>query len=413
MRCLIPLLLFFSTVPLAAQEAANIRLRIFLDCNAHCDGSFLRTQLTRVDWVSDRTAADVHIIATDLSTGAGGTEVTLEFIGLKELQGLTDRVTFSTGPDATSDEFRREFARVLRLGLIRYLLVTGRADGFTLGESSVDRDVRTVSAADPWKNWIFTIAVDGSLEAESRETGYEVETELRANHVTEMWKVRLALSAEVDRTTFEFEDGEKFTANRDGWYGEALAVHSLGNQWSAGGYVEASSQRTENLDLGYRVAAALEHDLFPYAEATRRRLILLYSVGVNYSNYVEETIFSRLSETRLNQQLDIAYGTQQPWGSAYLNATAFTYLHDWSRNRLSIGGGLGVRLARGLSFDFDASYSRVRDQLSLPKGDATDEEILLELRELATGYRASVYVGLSYTFGSFLNTIVNPRFNDF
>ena len=51
-------------------------------------------------------------------------------------------------------------------------------------------------------------------------------------------------------------------------------------------------------------------------------------------------------------------------------------------------------------------------QITLPKGDASDEEVFLRLRQLATGYRASVDIGLSYTFGSFLNTIVNPRFNN-
>jgi hypothetical protein len=54
----------------------------------------------------------------------------------------------------------------------------------------------------------------------------------------------------------------------------------------------------------------------------------------------------------------------------------------------------------------------VRNQITLRKGDASDEEIFLRLRELATGYRARLEMGLSYTFGSFLNTVVNPRFDD-
>ena len=108
----------------------------------------------------------------------------------------------------------------------------------------------------------------------------------------------------------------------------------------------------------------------------------------------------------------MGYESRQPWGDAYLSGSASSYLHDWGLNSLCISGGLSVRLARGLELDVYGGYSRVRDQITLRKGDATDEEIFLRLRELATGYRANLEVGLSYTFGSFLNTIVNPRFDD-
>jgi len=56
------------------------------------------------------------------------------------------------------------------------------------------------------------------------------------------------------------------------------------------------------------------------------------------------------------------------------------------------------------------SASRVRDQLSLPRRDADPEEILLRLRQLQSGYEVSFSVGLTYTFGSIFNNIVNPRF---
>ena len=66
--------------------------------------------------------------------------------------------------------------------------------------------------------------------------------------------------------------------------------------------------------------------------------------------------------------------------------------------------------SRGLSFNVEGSASRLRDQLSLPKRDATDEEVLLRLRQLQSGYEYELQVGLTYTFGSIFNTIVNPRF---
>jgi hypothetical protein len=68
-----------------------------------------------------------------------------------------------------------------------------------------------------------------------------------------------------------------------------------------------------------------------------------------------------------------------------------------------------VRLVRGLSLDLFANYERVRDQIYIPAGDATDEEVLLQRRALETGYRYGTSIGLRYTFGSIYNNIVNPR----
>ena len=43
---------------------------------------------------------------------------------------------------------------------------------------------------------------------------------------------------------------------------------------------------------------------------------------------------------------------------------------------------------------------------------ATDEEILLQLRQLRTDYRWEMSIGLSYTFGSKFANTVNPRFGN-
>jgi hypothetical protein len=71
---------------------------------------------------------------------------------------------------------------------------------------------------------------------------------------------------------------------------------------------------------------------------------------------------------------------------------------------------LSFRIFKGLEFNIDARYERVRDQLSLPKGDATLEEILLERKELATDYEFGIDLSLSFTFGSVFSNVVNPRF---
>ncbi|MEA1878395.1 MAG: hypothetical protein U9N86_16255 [Bacteroidota bacterium] len=88
----------------------------------------------------------------------------------------------------------------------------------------------------------------------------------------------------------------------------------------------------------------------------------------------------------------------------------FNYLHDFSKNNLSLSGSMSIRIAKGLNFNFGGGASLIHDQLALVKGGASTEEILLRRKELATAYQYFTYFGLSYTFGSIYNNVVNPRF---
>lgn len=387
------------------------RVRLFLDCHIHCERDYLRTELTLVDWVTDRTASDVHVIASGVSTGAGGREVTLEFIGRGRMAGRVDTVAFQTPPNSTDDDSRREFARVLRLGLVPYLLDAGQADGLTVEAGERTGPVTTAVADDPWNKWTFEVGADVEFDSESQETRTQIGGDIRANHTSADWKVRLSVGGDVDRTTFTLDDGEEFHARRDGSYGNGMVVRSVNSHWSVGATGGVRSSKPDNLDLRMRLAPAIEWDLFPYSEVTRRQLIVVYSLGVTRYDYVDPTIFDKTEETRLDHELQVAYASRQPWGNARLTGTASTFLNNWARNRMSIFGNLDVRLTRGLSFDVEASYSRIRDQITLRKGDASDEEIFLRLRELATGYRAEIQIGLNYRFGSFFNSVVNPRFD--
>ena len=51
-----------------------------------------------------------------------------------------------------------------------------------------------------------------------------------------------------------------------------------------------------------------------------------------------------------------------------------------------------------------------RRELSLPRRDATPEEVLLRLRQLSSGFETRVDLGITYQFGSRFARIVNPRF---
>ncbi|MFW6100766.1 MAG: hypothetical protein ACOC90_05215, partial [Bacteroidota bacterium] len=81
-----------------------------------------------------------------------------------------------------------------------------------------------------------------------------------------------------------------------------------------------------------------------------------------------------------------------------------------SKNRVSFRSSVNLNLVKGLNIYFMGGVSLINDKLSLPKGDATTEEILTRQQELATNYNYYTRFGISYTFGSMYNNIVNPRF---
>ncbi len=100
----------------------------------------------------------------------------------------------------------------------------------------------------------------------------------------------------------------------------------------------------------------------------------------------------------------------ETWGSALAGVEASQYLGEPGRNKLSFFGSLDISLFKGFGLNVNGDLSRIRDQVNLPAGEATPEEILLQQRELATDFRFSVSAGFTYTFGSIYSNVVNPRF---
>jgi hypothetical protein len=136
----------------------------------------------------------------------------------------------------------------------------------------------------------------------------------------------------------------------------------------------------------------------------------LYKIAPTYFQYQDTTIFNETEEFLVEQSLEINYQVTQTWGAVQSSLEGSTFLHDLSKNRIDFRGQINFRIFRGLSLNLFGNYSLINDQIALPKEDATDEEALLRLRQQATGFEYRVGLGLSYTFGSIYNSIVNPRF---
>src|SRR5207253_9907245 len=118
LACLVVAKPAFSQVPATAPATT---LSVFLDCGFRCDEDFIRTEINFVNWVRDRAVADVHVLVTTQTTGGGGTEFTLAFLGLQRYTGVGDTLTFSAPATATADETRRGVTRVIKTGLVPFI----------------------------------------------------------------------------------------------------------------------------------------------------------------------------------------------------------------------------------------------------------------------------------------------------
>jgi hypothetical protein len=386
-----------------SRDAAPL---VYLDCN-RCDFSYIRSEITFVNHVREPSRAQVHVLITDQPTGGGGRMYTLAFMGRGAYAGVDNTLTFASRPTDAAAVERTGLTRMIQLGLVPYVART------PLGER-VDLMFRELAEAapppsDPWRNWTFEVYGGGNFSTESTQSAWNARYGFYANRVTEDWKVRLRPYFNNNARTIRREDEEdiQIDLKRHGF--ESYLIRSLGPHWGAGVFAEYITTTIDNLNHGVTIAPALEYSFFPYGEASTRQITLSYRIGYELVDYIEETISEKTEEALASHSLEAAVRIRQPWGSIFSGLTGSTYLHDSNFHRLTFNSNVSFRLAHGISLNVGGNYQRINDQLALPRRDASLEDILLQRRRLATAYRGSGSVGLSYSFGSIFTNVVNPR----
>lgn len=416
--CAAVLLLLLATGTAArAQEPAGAPLRVFIDCHFYCDMDFLRTEIEWVDHMRDRADAQVHILGTAQSTSGGGRRYTLEFIGLRSFAGRADTLAYTASSNDTEEITRRGLAQTMKLGLIPFISASPLGQRLEISLADATGDAAREPAApqrDPWNFWTFRISLNGNMDGESSREFFRISSGVSANRTTAEWKLNLSMNGNYNEQSFTLPLGDgdttitSFTRN---YSANSLIVRSLGPHLSLGGRTSVSTSTFGNTSLAVTVTPAVEFNVFPYAESTRRQLTALYAAGARMLEYRDTTIFGHIEETRPLHSLTLGYATRQPWGSINMSVDGSQFLHDRSKYSVTVFTGISdIRLFKGFSFSLFGNYVLVRDQITLAKGSLTQEQILLRQRELATNYRYYVSGGISYRFGSIFNNVVNPRF---
>jgi hypothetical protein len=378
-------------------------LNIFMNAS-----DYVRKEIPYVNYVRDIKDAGVYIISTIQNTGSGGAEFTYFLVGQNENAGMRDTVSFVTSPDETQDEIRIKEVRTLKMGLMRYVAKTPLAKYMNI---SFSEPLSETVSSDKWDSWVFRSSIYGYVQGQKTYKSSYLNGNISAGRVTKDWKINISARYNYNIDKFDI-DGDIITSDNNSKSFNSLIVKSISDHWSYGGSLYLGTSSYSNYRMSSIIMPGIEYDLFPYSESTRRQLRLLYSVGFNYVNYIDSTIYNKTKEGHLQHSFNVAYEVVQKWGSVNVSLTYSNYLHDWSKNNLSIFGFMDLRIAKGLSLNFGGSASLIHDQLGLVKGGATTEEVLLRRKELATQFQYFTSFGLTFTFGSIYNNVVNPRFGN-
>ncbi len=432
---LIPLyiLLLVAAWPLAvlpqqpATEAPlrNQALNVYI-VGTERDFNYIRQEITFVNYVNDQSDADVFILVTQRSTGSGGREVTLNFTGQRAFAGMMDTLSVFHQQNDTEIVTRERVVTGLKVGLMRYVAKTPLLEqmSITYGvPSGFDRRVEPEVVDDPWDSWVFRINTSGSFSGEELQNSSSLSGSFSANRVTEDWIIRSSYShsdsrSVIKRIVRDWETGEPIdttsrTTERITKTANAGIIRSLGPHAGIGISARYNESTYSNIDGSIRIAPAFEYNLFPYSESTTRELLARFSLGFESIDYVDTTVYDKISENLLSSSLDISYDLSQRWGSLRASFEYSTYLHDFDLNSVALDAFISLRLGGGFSFNINGEISRINDDLNIVKENLEEWEVLLSTTQRSTDYRYDFSVGISYTFGSIYSNVVNTRLQGF
>lgn len=394
------------------ESSAQVNLRkdavkVFIDCSS-CDMNYTRQEIPWVNYVRDVREAQVYVLVTRQNSGNGGDLYTYTFHGMDIYAGMDDTLAYTSNPYETSTEIRERRTNIMKAGLLRFASRTPVIHEIDIAHASA---LEEEEVTDKWRNWVFEISTSPEYNAEESYKRLNIRNSVRITKVTPDIKFEIDFDQSYTRQRFIEEDYDT-TYLRSFERVENLLVKSLGDHWSAGMIWNINASTSENFDFSTSFMPSIEYDLFPYAEATHRQLRFLYSIGYQFNDYSDTTIFNKTRENLFGHQLRVAYQVQKKWGSIYFSLRGLNYFHDFSKHMIASDLFARVRLFKGLSLTLNLEAARINDQLNLRKGELSEAERLLRLREQATGYELQAGIGLSYTFGSIYNNIVNPRFGN-
>jgi hypothetical protein len=399
------LLTLFYTSFFIHVFSQNEKVKVYLNCN--CDSTFIKQNTLFLDYVRDRTLSDIEVFVFDIANASGGRNYTFEFQGKNEFQEKKNQLHLDVQQNLTLKEKREVLLQAYKLGLVYLLQDTDLQNQISVQYNNKNPEP-SKNSKDPWKNWVFELSGSFNFEDEKSINEEEYDLDFEIDRVTENWRIRADLG---QRRSIKFYSGEQedYSSERKRSYFSGSVVKSISNHFSSGLFGSFRKDTYRNYKAAYNFSPALEYNFIPYDQVLTREITLAYKIGYNSFAYFEETLYGFLKQNLFNQSLTLNVRYRERWGNIYSYLVASQFLNGEGQKRLTINNSISLRVLRGLSLRLSGNFELIRDQINLAKGETSIEDLLLRQRQISTNYQNRISLGLSYTFGSIYNNIVNTR----
>lgn len=403
--------ILFVPILVFAQKSTTEKVKIYLDCSWSCDYDFLQREMSYVDFYRDAKTANLHIIVKGERSSTGGEIVTFRFIGIEEFKGVNNTLLLDVHPNTSDNDERILYLETLKKGIYAYIIRTSDKDNVSISFTETDKEDVKKEEKDKWNNWVFRASIGGYFSGEESYSNIDYSGSLSANRITAESKFKSSFYVYSTVSKFEYDNFSLETEKKSKRVNMTY-VKSKGEKISIGAKANYSQSTFMNYDGHYQLSPCVEYNLFPYSESSEHRLSLLYGISANHNDYNDTTVYLKISENFASHLFEFTYDNAQTWGSFNFSISGNQILDkdDLMKYNVRISSNIDWNITKGLSLNYWAYINFDRAQIHLPLEGATYEEIILRQKELESNFFYFMNFGISYTFGSMKNNVVNPRF---
>jgi len=360
-----------------------------------------------VDFVRDPKLADVHIFVTTQGTASGCTKYHLNFIGFNEYSDLQYKLEEISPQNETNILKWKRLLKIVEVGLLPYL---SRTPG--IAQIKISHNIKETPVVqnidNSWNYWVFRLTQSTKMEYEKSRNEYTFWNSVKADRITDMVKFRSTVYYNYDKETYNQND-EKIKSKKVNAGLNTRLIYSLTPKWSAGITENLSTSSYYNSKLSSSLGSAIEYNIYPWDKSDRKIFTISYHLKTNYYKYKESTIYNKIKEWKASEGFELSFISRQPWGEVENTIAAYNYFYDFSKNNFSLKSSISLNVVRGFFVYMNVGAKCVHDQLYLPAGEITAEEVLLQQKKLATNFEFNARIGFRITFGSIYNNIINQR----
>jgi hypothetical protein len=405
---------------LPAQNTPAPTLNVFLDYfYGPVDFNYLKTEVRFVNYVSDRSLADVQVQSIVIPIGNGAAQLEYVFRGYGVFEGQTDTIHWHIDPLENAGSLREKSARALKRGLLPYLLQTDAAE---LIDYQIGNAPDYVATKDPWNLWTFKVALDGQANGGYSENSFSGIEKTKASisnyffqptfniwRIGEKWRGGFDInyyyrqSRSYRRPVTTTADVVNSTQSLDFnlYYVRAIRQHWA---WGVSFRGNTNGEPLQRFDL--RSNAGFEYNVYPYREFFHRRLLFGYLLRTVVFNEAYDLQIANSNKSRFTNYCYGSYDRISSWGAFGANlGVEYGFAQFWNNYTLNAGTQTAINLGKNIFLRLSASVIYGNNDYTFYGSSGFPIVFSQKFRNLT--YNSSI--GIAYFFGSGYRSIVNPR----